>query len=434
MSTSAALRCVGRWFKGRLLTFAVGFNAAFVQLFGSATAFYVLPLLGSAQRANWMTAAVCAVSFLANVLYVSAFSHPSHRPSFHHPCYHLLSPPLSLSPVQIVVERACVRWKPDYEEVVEVYDVDDGLPNGDDAAEQSALLTGTVHAGHPLYDGRADDERLKLQGSAHNVDDEIVHLHEDELEPPSSITASLAALSPLYWLVILMILLLSPILYTFTAFGPLEFQDRYGLSAADAGSATSVLYVTIVFSPLAGYIIDTLGYRTLIQFAAASLIPVWFALMTFTSISPYVGMTLLGLTFAVTESNGYAMIVEVVPSHSLGIAYGIAGCGVSLALLVEPAGVGWLYSATGDFYVSDLVFIGLAVAGWAVAGAILWYDVRHGSVMSGPRMGDGEEVEDDEEWGRGVVVAGEGIGQMSMRRTSIGQLRDIDGAVGPTVI
>ena len=313
-------------------------------------------------------------------------------------------------------------------ELTETEDADYDLPNSNDATDDTALLTGTAHAGHPLYDGRADDERLKLQGHAHNVDDEVVHLHEDAFNPPSSIADSLASLSPLYWLVILMILLLSPILYTFTAFGPLEFQDRYHLTAVEAGSATSVLYVTIVFSPLAGYIIDTLGYRTLIQFAAASLIPLWFSLMTFTSVSPYVGMTLLGLTFAVTESNGYAMIVEVVPSHSLGIAYGIAGCGVSLALLVEPAGVGWLKTVTGDFYISDLVFIGLAVAGWVVSGLILWYDMRHGRVMSGAKVRDGEweEGEDEEEWGRGVVVAGEGIGQGSMWRSGVGHLYDID--------
>ena len=397
---------LGMWFKGSVLTFAVGFNQAYVQLMGSAAAFYLLPLLGSAQRAGWVTAAVCGVSVTANLVYV-------------------------------FIERSCIDYKPEYAELppsptLHAGEVEDG------GGDESDLLVGTMQP-PPLYDGRVDDERWKLQGHAHNIDDEdeIVHVHS--LSPSSSsVTSTLTSLSPLYWLVILMILLLSPILYTFTAFGPLEFQDKYYLTPAQAGSATSVLYVTIIFSPLAGYVIDTVGYRTLIQFAAASLIPVWFALLTFTSLTPYLGMTLLGLTFAVTESNGYAMVVEVVPPHQLGVAYGIAGCGVSLALLLEPAGVGLLKGLTGSFFLSDLIFIGLAVAGWAVSGAILWYDVRHGSVMSGPKRRRGEDdasvngdVDEDggEGWGRGVVVAVEGIGQGSMRRTSFSHSYDLDGDV-----
>ena len=53
---------------------------------------------------------------------------------------------------------------------------------------------------------------------------------------------------------------------------------------------------------------------------AAAFIPLWFVLLTYFNTSPLVGMTLLGLTFAVTESNGYAMIVsdttdQLLPAH-----------------------------------------------------------------------------------------------------------------------
>ena len=110
--------------------------------------------------------------------------------------------------------------------------------------------------------------------------------------------------------------------------------------------------------------------------------------------------------------------VEVVPQRQLGIAYGIAGCAVSLALLLEPAGVGFIYTLTGDFLVSNDIFIALSLAGWAVAVAICVYDVGHGSVMSGPKQR--EMYEEEEEWGDGdgVIVANEGIGlQASIHRT-----------------
>ena len=267
---------LGLWFKGSVLTFSVGFNQAYVQLFGSAAAFYLLPLLPTAVDALWVTAAVCLLSFLANVVYV-------------------------------LLEKGFPQYRPDYQLIA---DSDD---------EQQDDTTGQVANGYHTAGSEqaAVDNGWRLQGHSHNVDDddatddEVVHMHSDSISPsPSGIFASVTSLPLLYWLIIVMILLLSPILYTFTAFGPLEFQAKWHLTAAESGAATSVLYVTIIFSPLAGYVIDTFGYRTLIQAVAAAFIPVWFLLLTYSSTSPVVGMTLLGLTFAVTESNGYAMIVS----------------------------------------------------------------------------------------------------------------------------
>ena len=102
------MRCVGRWFKGRLLTFAVGYNAAFVQLFGSAAAFYFLPLLGSAQQANWVTAGVCAISFLANIVYVSLT--PLHLPTSPLPSPPS-TPPSPPPPLPACVDRRRARLR-----------------------------------------------------------------------------------------------------------------------------------------------------------------------------------------------------------------------------------------------------------------------------------------------------------------------------------
>ncbi len=44
-----------------------------------------------------------------------------------------------------------------------------------------------------------------------------------------------------YWCVVGMIFCLSPILYTFTAFGPLYFQDKWNLSETEAGTLSPLL-------------------------------------------------------------------------------------------------------------------------------------------------------------------------------------------------
>ena len=203
---------LGLWFKGSVLTFSVGFNQAYVQLFGSAAAFYLLPLLPSAVDALWVTAAVCLLSFLANVGY-------------------------------ILLEKTFPQYRSDYQRISEV---DDESP--DDTS--SPLVNGYHAAGS---EQAAVDRGWRLQGHSHNVedelvedelvDDEVVHVHSDSISPsPSGVFGSVTSLPLLYWLIILMILLLSPILYTFTAFGPLEFQAKWHLTAAESGAATSVLY------------------------------------------------------------------------------------------------------------------------------------------------------------------------------------------------
>lgn len=63
----------------------------------------------------------------------------------------------------------------------------------------------------------------------------------------------------IYWMVVMMIFCLSPILYTFTAFGPLYFEAKWGLDPKEAGSITSVLYATILFAPFAGNYISFLS-------------------------------------------------------------------------------------------------------------------------------------------------------------------------------
>jgi MFS family permease len=65
-------------------------------------------------------------------------------------------------------------------------------------------------------------------------------------------------------------------------------------------------------------------------------IPVCMSLIHFGCVGPWAGMGLLGMMFAVTESNAVAMVAEVVPRARLGVAYGVYSCGVSIALVIEP--------------------------------------------------------------------------------------------------
>lgn len=378
---AAASAMLARWFRASgHLTFAAGFNQAFVQLFGSAAAFLLLPKLMQFQReqtsagdvdpaaaagaatmpaalddaaaatttdaytlgANvrvclWATVCVCAISFAANLLYAMLHWRYSAR----------------YLP-QAETDDAETGNEDEYDSIGDT-DMMDGLGVADAEARQLVL----------------DPEAAGINGAA------------EPARSPSSLSAGerLRSFTPLFWLVLSMHCMLSPILYTLTAFGPVALMERYGLSESEAGRATSLLYCAIVLSPVFGVAIDRVGYRSVWQLCAAVTIPVLLALGELTDLSPHVIMGGLGVAYAVTETNGLAMVAVVVPSASLGTAYGLLGCGISLALLFEPYGVGLIKQSTGSYNGSTLMFVVVSAAGALLAVVVYLYDKRRGRIM-----------------------------------------------------
>jgi MFS-type transporter involved in bile tolerance (Atg22 family) len=57
------------------------------------------------------------------------------------------------------------------------------------------------------------------------------------------------------------------------------------------------------------------------------------------------------------------MISLIVPAANQGAAFGLIGCVISFALLIEPWMIGTLHDYTGSFKDSILVFIVIAALG-----------------------------------------------------------------------
>lgn len=190
----------------------------------------------------------------------------------------------------------------------------------------------------------------------------------------------------IFWLIMVQEgLLTGPILYTFTAFGPLYLQENFEATrdARAAGNATSLLYVAIVAAPLTGAAIDRLGHRSLIQFAAAAVVPLVFTALAFQLLQPAVCMLALGLAYSVAESNALAMVSLVVPGSSQGAAFGLYACAVSFALLLEPWSVGALHERTGSFATSIWIFTAITALGALLAMVVFVYDRAHPRWLAG---------------------------------------------------
>ena len=368
---------IGSWFKGSpILTFACGWNQAFVQLFGSAAAFLVLPRIMQAD---------------ATPQHAHSSSH-SHAGVSHHHGFAPAATEATLPGAELESHvRLCLwvtvgvcalalasnlayaaidlRYREKY---MPAEDDDDGAEEDDEdyvaVEEDDSYLTGSGEQ-------QLQASRAELMGDATSP-----HTPRESAAEMGALQR-LRSFPALFWIVLTMHGLLSPILYTFTAFGPVSLMELYGLSEFEAARVTSLLYITIVLSPLLGYFIDRVGYRSVWQVVASCAIPITLALMLWGMLSPMVVMLSLGLAYAVTESNGLAMLAVVVPSSSLGTAYGLVGVIVSIALLFEPYLVGLLKVQTGSYTAGNLMFVVVSAVGAGMAMLVYSFDAAHAQIM-----------------------------------------------------
>jgi len=325
---------IASWFthNGYLNT-AMSINQSFVQLFGSSAAFYLLPRFHSIDSVQWFTVAIGVFSLLCNVLYV----------------YLQLINSSYLDQLKLIGSGS-----------------ESGLcrPPVDSSSSSSVVPIVTIG-----QDRGSDNNNNNNNERSPLLPESKIHTNTSTNE------LRVSHFSSSFWLLFLHTSCMSPILYTFTAFGPLYLQDNFATlqSSESAGDGISLLYLGIAFAPLSGFLIDRIGYRVVIQLVANLLILFLFvALKYMSSINPYYALFAVGLCFSVTEANSLAMVSYVVPSEKLGEAYGITACGVSIALLFEPALVGYLRDVTGSFEASIWLFLFLILAGASFCVALIY--------------------------------------------------------------
>jgi hypothetical protein len=295
------------------LNTAMAVNQAVIQLLGSSAPFYLLPGLGGVPEANRALLLVCLVSLGASVLYWG-------------------------------LERGCGARC-----------FADAGPNLELAADEEAVALRA-----PGYDATGVGPGGAAAASA-----------AKRVEPLSAL-ATLRRFPRAFWLLILHIGLTSPCLWTFSDFGTLYLQENFASTATAeaAGKTMSLLYLGIVMAPVTGFIIDRMGHRTLVQLVAASVVPLLFLALDNHVLSPAAALAAMGFVYGVTETNGFALVALVVPEEVQGSAFGLVGCVISIALIVEPYAVGALRERYGTFQSSMALFICVTVLGAAVAALV----------------------------------------------------------------
>jgi MFS family permease len=106
-----------------------------------------------------------------------------------------------------------------------------------------------------------------------------------------------------YWLVVGLCVAFYSCVLPFTSFGVAFFNEKWGLGPAVSGRIVSIIsFSSMIFSPLAGFLIDRIGRRTLIMIIGASVVIPAYLLLALTPVYPAVAVFVIGAAFSLVPS------------------------------------------------------------------------------------------------------------------------------------
>lgn len=135
--------------------------------------------------------------------------------------------------------------------------------------------------------------------------------------------------------------------FPFQTFAVKFFMEAHGTSREFGGFLSSMLTLfAMIFTPLFGLLVDRVGKRALfMMFGSLLLLPVYL-MMAYTTISLYLPMALMGISFSLIPAVMWPSVAYVVESSRLGTAYGL----MTMLQNIGLAGLNLLVGWANDFY------------------------------------------------------------------------------------
>eukprot|EP01025_Chloroclados_australasicus_P065719 TRINITY_DN8958_c0_g1_i1.p1 TRINITY_DN8958_c0_g1~~TRINITY_DN8958_c0_g1_i1.p1 ORF type:complete len:659 (+),score=60.69 TRINITY_DN8958_c0_g1_i1:1-1977(+) len=161
--------------------------------------------------------------------------------------------------------------------------------------------------------------------------------------------------------------------FSFTAFTVDMFTTRFQKSESMASFLSgSISLISGICGPFFGPLSDFMGNRALVM--ALWMIPCTVAFMLFaltTSVSPWVGITLLGMTYGWGDTVSYSSIRLLVGPERAGLGYGIFGSVSSVLAFLVPVIGGEIYQGN-----NGKVNVNWFFAALSIFGGVCWLAVR----------------------------------------------------------
>jgi MFS family permease len=142
-----------------------------------------------------------------------------------------------------------------------------------------------------------------------------------------------------YWYVVGLCVTFYSVIFPFRSTFAIEyFQNAHGLSLERAGQMNGYVFLAAIFAtPLFGYAVDRLGYRSFFMAVGSLLLVLVFPTLIYTRWSLWVSTALIGIAFSLVPAVLWPSVPYLVEERRLGTAYGLMTMLQNIGLWAGPA-------------------------------------------------------------------------------------------------
>lgn len=127
-----------------------------------------------------------------------------------------------------------------------------------------------------------------------------------------------------FWMVSVVCVAYYVAIFPFVALGQAFFVSNFHMMPDEANTVNSIVYlISAIASPLFGFVIDKVGRNVTWVFCATISTLLAHFLLTFTHLDPYIGMSIMGLSYSMLAASLWPLVSLIVPEYQLGTAYGL---------------------------------------------------------------------------------------------------------------
>ncbi|MCX6256537.1 MAG: MFS transporter [Bacteroidia bacterium] len=138
-------------------------------------------------------------------------------------------------------------------------------------------------------------------------------------------------------------------------------QNKFHMTRELSSNITSIIpYATAIFTPLFGLMTDKKGKSASIMILGSIMLIIVHFTFTFTSITPYLPMALLGIGFSLIPAAMWPSVAKIVDTNKIGTAYGFIFSVQNFGLWLFPMLIGYVLDKSNPGVTQDLVEKGKA--------------------------------------------------------------------------
>lgn len=149
-----------------------------------------------------------------------------------------------------------------------------------------------------------------------------------------------------FWFVVALCVTFYSAVFPFRSFAIKFFMEAHGETREFAGFLNSILPLSaMIATPLFGLLVDKVGKRALFMFVGSVLLLPVFLMMTYTDITLYVPIAMMGIAFSLIPAVMWPYVAYIVDEKKLGTAYAL----MTLIQQVGLAGFNWMIGYANDY-------------------------------------------------------------------------------------